>query len=155
MTPDTIVLSILGRYPGVTEKRTWGERSLFYNPDGHLPSGTYFCTIKERDGRNDVASRLDREGVFRLNVGVSRERYHTLFGPLPARPTAGGVVATGHDFDQLDVIMPHPVYGWGAWICVLKPSQQTWEAFQRHLEEGYRLARDRFEHRLRGAPHKR
>jgi hypothetical protein len=109
VTSDTIDLSILGRYPGVTERRTWAGRNLFYNPDG----------------------------------------------PLPARPPAGGVVATGHDFDRLDVIMPHPVYGWRAWICVLNPSQQTWAALRPHLEEGYRLARDRFEHRLRGAPHKR
>ncbi len=151
MTPDSVIASILDRYPGISAEQTWGERSLFYNPDGALPHGAYFFTLKERDGPNDAASRLDREGVFRLNVGITKATYRRLFGPPPPRPPAGGVVATGHDFAQLDAILPHPVYGWGAWICVLNPSPATFEAFKPHIEEGYRLAKDRFERRLRGA----
>jgi hypothetical protein len=35
--------------------------------------------------------------VFRLNVGVSRETYRTLFGTQSPRPGPDGVVDTDHD----------------------------------------------------------
>jgi hypothetical protein len=49
--------------------------------------------------------------VFRLSIGIGKATCRSLFGPPPARPTAGGVVATGHDFTSLDRWMPHPLYG--------------------------------------------
>jgi hypothetical protein len=44
--------------------------------------------------------------VFRLNVGISKLTYLTLFGPQPSRPPAGGVVERGHDFTALDHLIP-------------------------------------------------
>ena len=149
VTADEVIRYVLAAYPGVVPKRTWGERSLFYNPGGALPSGTYFLTVKEKDGANDAASRLDRAGVYRVNVGVTKGTYRGLFGELPARPPRGGVVATGHDFARLDEVMPHPVYGWGAWIGVLNPSEETWERFKSYIGESYEIARERFARRLR------
>ncbi|MEL7086953.1 MAG: DUF6194 family protein [Planctomycetota bacterium] len=97
---------------GVNVLPAWGERALFYNPGGKLKRGTYFATVKEKDGDNDRASNLDRPGIWRLNIGVRKETFVERFGPTPLRPVKGGVVAGTWDFTQLDTLTPHPVYGW-------------------------------------------
>ena len=84
----------------------WGETSFFYNPNRNLPRGIYFATIKEKNGPNDRASNLDRSDVFRLNIGISKLTYRSLFGQQPSRPQAGGVIDTGHDFAALDQLLP-------------------------------------------------
>src|SRR5919108_1666592 len=83
----------------------WGDTFFIYDPDRNLePKHRFpFATIVTKDyGDFDRASNLDRPGVFRLNVGVRKETYRSLFGPQPANPPAGGVVDTGHDFSALD-----------------------------------------------------
>jgi hypothetical protein len=59
-------------------------------------------------GEFDARSNLDRPGVFRLNIGISKKAYDSLF------PADGD-----HDFTALDTLMPHPVYGVNHWVCVL------------------------------------
>jgi hypothetical protein len=118
----------------------WGETSYFYNPERMLPRGIYFATLKEKDGQNDSASNLNRSDVFRLNIGISKLTYRSLFGQQPSRPHAGGVVDTGHDFTALDQLIPHPVYGWMSWVSVLNPSAVTFEAIKPLLIEAYGLA---------------
>jgi len=68
--------------------------------------GTYFITIKQKDGENDRASNLDRKGVWRLNMGVCKSVYFELFGPPSSRPGKGVIGGSGWDFtpkDQLTV----------------------------------------------------
>lgn len=113
---------------GVVPTRAWGEASYFYNPRRALPRGTYFATIKNHDGTNDRASELDREGVWRLNMGVSKPAYLERFGPPPPRPDKGRTVDGGWDFTATDTLTPHPVYGWMSWIAVLNPTETTWTA---------------------------
>jgi hypothetical protein len=149
ITINDVIDYVLNTYPGVVIGQNWGERVLFYNPDNRFPKGVYLLSFKEKDGPNDSASNLSRPGVYRLNIGISRETFTTLFGPIPARPPAGGVVATGHDFQQLDQIMPHPVYGWMAWIGVLNPGPATFETLKPLIDEGYRLAVKKFKKRAR------
>lgn len=133
----------------IREDRNWGERGLFYNPGAVLPKGIYLLTFKEKDGPNDKASQTDRDGVFRLNLGLSKPTFRTLFGPPPARPPAGGIVTNGHDFTQLDQIMPHPVYGWMSWIGVLNPSQETFEQLKPMIAEAVGDAQKKFQARTR------
>jgi hypothetical protein len=78
-------------------------------------------------GDFDCASNLNRPDVFRLNIGVSKETYRRLFGPPPSPASPSGVVETGHDFTTLDQIMPHPVYAPQSWVCVLNPSETTFQ----------------------------
>jgi hypothetical protein len=140
VTPDEVLEALTTNFAGLVPKATWGETSLFYNPDGILPNGVYFCTIKERDGANDRASQLDRPGVFRLAVGLPPARYEQMFGPRPARPSKGGVVSTADDFTAADVLMPHPVYAWMGWVQVLSPSAATFAELQPLLASSYELA---------------
>jgi hypothetical protein len=145
MTPDDVLAAPTTRFAGLVPKATWGETSLFYNPDGVLPNGVYFCTVKEHDGANDRASQLDRPGVFRLAVGLPPGRYEQMFGPRPARPPKGGVVLTADDFTATDVLMPHPVYAWMGWVQVLSPSAATFAEMQQLLADAYALAVEKYD----------
>lgn len=149
MTPDDLLAQVSARYPGSVLVTTWGERSVFYNPERALPKGVYFLTVKERDGPNDRASMLDRSGVYRVNLGLGAAAYEERFGPRPARPPKGGVVDTGHDFTAVDVLLPHPVYAWMGWACVLSPSAATWAGLASAVDVAHAQAVARFEQRMR------
>lgn len=72
---------------------------FFYDPEGINPANqTYPFATLVTTAAHDQASDLDRPGVYRLNVGVSRGTYRSLF-PADAE----------HDFTTLDRLMPHPV----------------------------------------------
>jgi hypothetical protein len=149
MQIETIVDDLLNRFNHLVAKKTWGETSLFFNPKGASAHGSYFVTIKESDGENDQASNLDRDGIFRVSFGVSRNSYEALFGSKPPRPAKGEVIKTGHDFTQTDLLMPHPIYAWMHWVQVLNPSQETWNSNQSLIQESYELSKVRFEKRKR------
>jgi hypothetical protein len=134
----------LSSFEGLVEDKNWGERGIFYNPDDLLPKGVYVLTFKEKDGPNDKASQVNREGVFRLNLGICKDSFIQLFGSIPKRPAAGEIVDTGHDFGKLDSITPHPVYGWMSWIAVLNPSAATFETLKPLIAEGVELARQKY-----------
>ena len=148
MTAEEIIAAINDRFKGLAPMNSWGETSLFYNPGRALPNGVYFCTVKDHDGANDTASRLDRPGVFRLAIGLPIMQYETLFGPRPQRPAKGGTVATEHDFTALDVLIPHPVYAWMGWAQILNPSRASFEQLQPMLDEAYRFVVGKFERTL-------
>jgi len=122
---ENIVKKIESDFEGVVPKSSWGEIALFYNPGNLLPNGVYFCTLKEKNGANDKASNLDRESIFRLSIGISKESYESLFGERPQRPSKGGIINTQHDFTKIDTLMPHPIYGWMSWVQILNPSKST------------------------------
>jgi hypothetical protein len=116
----------------------WGDSFFFYDPDGHLEGANKFpfATIVTKDyGEFDNLSRLDREGVFRLNLGISSETYDSLF-PSATEPK---------DFSQLDVLMPHPVYAKNHWVSVLNPSGQTFESIKPLIAEAHSRARRRYQ----------
>ena len=134
---------------GVVPKAAWGETSYFFNPGQRFERGTYFATIKDHDGVNDHASRLDRPGVWRLNMGVAKPVYFALFGPPPPRPGKGRTIEGDWDFTALDTLMPHPVYGWMGWIAVLNPSPATWARCRPLIESAYERAKATFDKRMK------
>ena len=113
----------------------WGDTFFIYDPDCNLEGAARmpFATIVTKDyGDFDRASNLDRPSVFRLNIGVSRETYGSLF------PDDGD-----HDFTVLDRLLPHPVYGRNHWVCVLNPSESTFRSLHPLLAEAYGIAAGR------------
>ena len=103
-----------------------------------------FATLMTSD-QYDRFSNLDRPSVFRLNIGVGRETYRSLFGPEPDTPADGQPAGTGHDFTVLDQLLPHPVYAPMSWVCILNPSDATFEKVIRPLlAEGYDLGVRRY-----------
>ncbi len=145
MTPEEIIQYICSNLSGVVPKASWGETSLFYNPGRVLPNGVYFCTLKQHNGENDQASNLEREGVFRVAIGLNPKTYVRLFGQKPARPSKGGIVATDHDFTKLNELMPHPIYAWMCWAQILCPSCHQFESIFPLIEEAYQDAARKFE----------
>lgn len=128
MTPNDILDYCLENLDGVVEINSWGERGIFYNPGRVLKRGVYVLTVKEKDGNNDRSSQLNRNGTFRVNLGLRKQTFQNLFGELPKRPAKGSVVEMSYDFTNTDTIMPHPVYAWMGWICVLNPTIETFES---------------------------
>jgi hypothetical protein len=125
----------------------FGDTFFIYDPDRTLaPKHRFpFATIVTKDyGDFDRASNLNRPGVIRLNIGVSKDTYRSLFGVQLSPPGTGGVVSTGHDFTVLDQLLPHPVYASQSWVCILNPSDATFESVRLLLAEAYDLAVRRF-----------
>lgn len=94
-----------------------GVTFFFYGPDRMFP----FATIVTKDSDYDRASQLDRPTVFRLNIGVTKATFATLFG-------ATGETEKVYDPTVLDQLMPHPVYAAQSWVCVLNPSGVTFQS---------------------------
>lgn len=151
---DTAHEYVVTAMDSVVPKAAWGETSYFYNPGLKFERGTYFATIKEKDGNNDRASGLNRPGIWRLNMGVSKEAFVSLFGYPPARPGKGQVVEGLWDFQEADRITPHPVCGWMSWIAVLNPSIETWVRCKLLLLDAHGRAVARFDKRLRDVERK-
>lgn len=147
MTPDKILNYCLENLEGTVLVESWGEKGIFYNPGRVLKRGVYILTIKEKDGDNDKSSDLNRDGIYRVNLGIQKQTFTELFGAVPKRPAAGGVVDMEYVFSELDKILPHPVYAWMTWICVLNPSEQTFEELKPHIKEAYTYAKEKFKKR--------
>ena len=147
MSADEIINYCLESLEGVVLVNSWGERGIFYNPENKLKRGVYILTVKEKDGENDSSSNLDREGIYRVNLGVRKQTFLNLFGHIPARPPKGGIVDMDFDFTATDKIMPHPVYGWMSWLCCLNPSDETFERLKPLISEAHAYAKEKFEKR--------
>lgn len=107
---------------------------FFYRSERMLP----FATLATVDHEYDRVSNLNRPGVFRLNIGVRKPTFQSLFG-------TGTVDLSAYDFSTLDTIMPHPDYAPQSWICVLNPSEYTfYHTVQPFLAEAYELAVQRY-----------
>lgn len=108
VTPDEISRCCLKTLEETVLVSSWRERGVFYNPGRTLKRGVYVLSVKEKDGENNKGSRLDREGVYRLNLGLGWETFRRLFGPLPQWPPKGGIVEAPCDFTALDTLLLHP-----------------------------------------------
>ncbi|OEH84167.1 hypothetical protein BHU72_12225 [Desulfuribacillus stibiiarsenatis] len=147
--PNEIMNYCLENFPGTKRAMNWGEEGIFYNPDGALKRGIYLLTFKDKDGANDRSSNLSRENVYRLNIGIRKETFIRLFGHVPARPSAGNIVDMPYDFTGLDTIMPHPIYAWMSWICVINPSAATFERLKPFMEESYHYALEKYKRSIK------
>src|ERR1700720_1983489 len=89
---------VVGSRETGSPEASWGDTFFFYDPDRNLgPAQSFpFATIVTKDyGDFDSASNLNRPGVFRLNIGISKETHRSLFG-------SGDAGEGGHDFTALD-----------------------------------------------------
>jgi hypothetical protein len=120
---------IMNTFVGVETTTALGYTFFFYGPERMLP----FTTIATADNEGDRVSNLDRPGVFRLNIGVSKQTFQALFG-------TGKVDVSTYDFTALDTLMPHPDYAAQSWLCVLNPSDTTFQQLRPLLTEAYDLA---------------
>lgn len=122
---DAIARYLLETFPDVATDTTTPDTFFFRGEERRFP----FATIVTRDHESDSLSKLDREGVFRLNLGLGKET----FAALCERQDAP-------DYAAFDRIMPHPVYGKMRWVCVLNPSSEMFETLKPLMAEAYERA---------------
>ena len=132
---------LIEEFDGLSPIDAWGERSYFYNPSLILPRGVYFCTLKEKDGDNDRASNIDREGVYRFNFGLPAKVFLELYGEKPKRPAKGRTISGEWDFTEINKLMPHPVYGWMNWVSILSPTEEVFTELRPYLHLSYEKAK--------------
>jgi hypothetical protein len=142
---EKLLQYIINTFDGVATKNAYGETTFFYNPGSKLPSGSYFCTIKEQDGPNDKSSNLNREGFYRLSFKPSPSTYKKFFGDKPKRPIKGKHIESDFNLSDENVWMPHAVYAWMGWTMVINPSSQKIKEIWPYIEEAYAQAKKNFE----------
>jgi hypothetical protein len=108
--------------------------TFFFYRDDHMHA---FATIASTGNEHEKISNLDRPGVYRLNIGVSRDTLQVMFGK-------GKIDVSAYDFTALDTIMPHPDYSSQHFICVLSPSEAMFERIRPMLAEAYDIAMKRY-----------
>ncbi|HEY1353441.1 MAG TPA: DUF6194 family protein [Ktedonobacteraceae bacterium] len=131
-----------------------GNSFFFYNPDQDVePDHRFpFVTLVTND-LYDQCSNLTRPSVWRLNIGISKETFRSLFGEHMRlsegdSKTSGDEQMSDYDFTALDRVMPHPVYGRMYWVCVLNPGEKTFATGVRPLlAEAYGLAVSKYQRR--------
>jgi hypothetical protein len=121
-----------------TEKAShFGYTFFFYDADHTLP----FVSIADSDNEYDQVSDLSREGVYRVNIGVSKDTYTALFPDSKQE----------WDFTALNKFMPHPHYAAQYYICILSPAEETLPEVFKLIGEAHSVARARFDRkRLKG-----
>ena len=127
---------IMSTFENVETAVNMGYTFFFYRDD-HMHA---FATIASTGNEYEKISNLDRPGVYRLNIGVSRDTFQTMFGK-------GKMDVSVYDFTALDIIMPHPDYSSQFFLCVLSPSEVTFEKIKPLLTEAYDVAKNRYNKR--------
>ena len=132
MTEDDITQHLIDMLGGGHFEVADDNTFFFHGADNKFP----FATIVTKDNDFDSASKLNRPGVFRLNVGVGKETFRALFGEQPP---------VDIDYTAIDRLMPHPVYAKMHWVSVINPSAATFETVKSLLAEARNLliARDK------------
>lgn len=117
--------------PGISSLESSGYTFYFYGDEQVLP----FVTYAASDNEYDNMSRLDREGVYRVNIGVSGNTFDSLFSDPDQ----------AWDYTVLNRFMPHPHYAAQHFICVLNPEGPLLEQTLHLIDEAYAIARGRFD----------
>src|SRR5437660_3725020 len=148
MDEASVTQYIIDTFDGVETVTSSGNTFFFYGSERKFP----FVTLVTSD-LYDQFSNLNRPSVFRLNIGISKQTFRSLFGD-PGRSSGrdsaeiSGEKFSDYDFTALDQVMPHPVYGRMYWVCVLNPSEETFETNVRPLlVEAYDLTVSKYERR--------
>jgi len=121
------VEAFVAELENVQRVENFGYSFFFVGDDHRLP----FVTIANSDNDFDNVSNLNREGVFRINIGVSKETFKNLI----AEPSSELV-----DYSVLDVFLPHPHYSRQHFVCILNPSNENVETTKKLIVEAHSIA---------------
>jgi hypothetical protein len=105
-------------------KMAWGDCFFYANRDDGPESSKQlpFATIITKDyGEFDHASNLNRPGFFRLNIGISAPTFTRLFSDL--EPSTRRII----DYAAQDCLFPHPVYAAQHFVCIINPTETTFD----------------------------
>jgi hypothetical protein len=147
MDQEDIIRYLLETFDGIellrpTDGPGAGDTFIYYAPEKLDPARQMpFATIVTKDyGEFDNTSQLDRPGVYRLNIGISRDTFRALFGHLPNEEDPSGIT---YDYAASNTLMPHPVYAKQAYVCILNPDQDRFASIKPLLAEAYTMVATR------------
>ena len=101
----------------------WGDTFFYARGLNGEPPKMPFATIVTKDYENfDCDSKLNRGGLFRLNIEVGKEKFLELFG---VKPGEFEHQRDEFDFASIDRIFPHPIYGSYGWLSVINPNHES------------------------------
>lgn len=129
------VIEFVSKLDNVQQEENYGYTFFFVGDDHRLP----FVTLADSDNEYDSVSNLNREGVFRINIGVSRETFTSLLGDYNSEDI---------EYSALNVFLPHPDYAKQNFICILNPSQDNVEKTKALIIEAHANAKKRLERKL-------
>ncbi|MGP4070628.1 DUF6194 family protein [Halobacillus sp. B29] len=112
--------------PNVQSMDSFGYIFYFVGDDHRLP----FATIGYEDNEFDQVSNLNREGIFRLNIGISNNSYKNLVDQLPEQS----------DYTTINEFLPHPHYSRQNYICILNPYGDNIEQTKKLILEAHNKA---------------
>jgi Family of unknown function (DUF6194) len=121
------VEAFIAQLENVQREENFGY-SFFFVGDDHRLS---FATIANSDNDYDNVSNLDRDGVFRVNIGISRETFKNLIAKPDPEPI---------DYSALNVFLPHPDYARQHFVCILNPSDENVETAKKLIVEAHSIA---------------
>lgn len=149
MTPDEVVeharteldgtLVVVASAENGAPEMAWGDIFLIYDPEQAIPPEKQFpyATVVVNDYPGfDEFSDLAREGVYRVNIWVSKDTFDA------ETPDEDPETV---DYSTLDRIIPHPVYGAQSWLSVVNPGPATSSKVRVLLQEAHDRARARYE----------
>ncbi|MGW6281780.1 DUF6194 family protein [Kribbella sp. NPDC055071] len=130
---------VIRAYDGIRVLEAQDDVFYLYDPAGDLPPERQqpFATIVTGDHYEKV-SRLDEPGAWRLNLGLTKATYTSLFGPVPTERDTEWVLDSGHDYSARDTLMPHPFYASQHWVAIVSPTSLV--PLQPLLTEAYEFA---------------
>jgi Family of unknown function (DUF6194) len=120
----------------VQQTESYGYKFYFIGDDHMLP----FTTIANTDNDYDNVSNLNRPGVFRINIGVSRTTFDSLIPKTTSEPT---------DYTILNTFLPHPDYAKQNFICILNPTGDNIEKTKQLIQEAHAIATTRFQRKAK------
>jgi hypothetical protein len=121
--PGVVLLTVDENYDAPEAWR--GDTFFYYDPHNDQPPDRRlpFVTVIHHDYEGwDMVSNLDRDGVFRLNIAVGRDRFKELLGFPPAAHAAN---RDRFDYTAVDQFLPHPAYAVQGWVAILNPGERT------------------------------
>lgn len=139
MTINQITKEILSCFKDVNVTDANGDLFFMYGEDKMMP----FATVVTSDNEYDNESQLNREGFFRLNIGVDKATFIHIFDGIKLKKGIGAYRESGIDFTVENVIMPHPVYGAMYWLCIVNPNTSSLPVLMSYLEIAYDIAAKR------------
>lgn len=110
---------------------------FYFVGDDHRLS---FVTVANSDNEYDNQSNLNRDGVFRVNIGISKKSFDALLGDYDPEAV---------DYSVLNTFLPHPDYAKQSFICILNPSGENETLTKQYITEAHDIAAARLAKRAK------
>ena len=137
MDPYSIILYCLDNFSGVDPVDGHDGTTIYF--DRGEGRKTFFINIKEFDTPDDKDSNLDRDGIYRVTIRLSKKSYDDLFS---TQANNKYVLSQGCDYKKTNIIMPHKTLAKEYYVVCLSPTADLFNNILKYLvADAYREAR--------------